>query len=210
MGGKLEKMGLGGLAATNDRALCLGREAGNSGIFLFRPVSFKIGVVAEITAALTDALVLLLFGGVPLFCCFFLLRRVIGILSLESSVGIQSMGLDGWGLLGDGFSAWAFLLLIVYFQQFLGGYLQFAGEFGVFVLFVGKYLLLAGGFPEVCALKYPLFAEEFPPTAKVCPQLGEGFPTLDEEFLALAREFLPLGEEFPLLAEGFIPFAGGD
>jgi len=102
MGGELGKMGLGGLAATDDRALHLGREAGNSGIFLFRPVSFKIGAVAEIAVALTEALVLLLFGGISLFCCFFLLRRVIGILSSESSVGIQSMGVDGWGLLGDG------------------------------------------------------------------------------------------------------------
>lgn len=101
MGGELGKVGLGGLVATDNRALCLGREAGNSDIFLFRSVSFKIGAVAEIATALTEALVLLLFGGVSLLCCFFLLRRMIGILSSESSVGIQSMGMDGWGLFGD-------------------------------------------------------------------------------------------------------------
>lgn len=102
MGGELGEMGLGGLAAMDDRALRLGKEAGNSGIFLFQPVCFEIGVGTEITAALTEALVLLLFGGFSVFFCFFLLRRVIGMLSSESSIGIQSMGVDGWGLLGDG------------------------------------------------------------------------------------------------------------
>jgi len=88
MGGELGRMGLGGLVATDDRALRLGREVGNSDIFIFWPVSFKIGAVAEIAAALTEALVLFLFGGVSIFCCFFLLRRVIGILSSELSVEI--------------------------------------------------------------------------------------------------------------------------
>jgi len=88
MGGELERMGLAGLVTTDDRARRLSREAGNSDIFLFQPVSFKIGEVAEIAAALTEALVLFLFGGVSIFCYFFLLRKVIGILSLVSSVEI--------------------------------------------------------------------------------------------------------------------------
>ena len=85
----------------HDRVLCLGREAGNSNIFLLRLAFFKIGTVAEIVA-LAEALVLLLFGGVLFFCCILCLSRVIGMLSSESSVEILSMGADGSVLLGDG------------------------------------------------------------------------------------------------------------
>jgi len=101
MGGELGRVGLGDLAATDDRVLRFGKEAENSGIFLFRLASFKIGAVAEIAAALIEALVLLLFGGVS-FCCFFHLRRLIGMLSSESSVEILNMGVDGSVLSGDG------------------------------------------------------------------------------------------------------------
>ena len=88
MGGELGKMGLAGLVATDDRARRLGREIGNSIIFLFRPLSFKMGEVSEIATTLTEALALFLFGGVSIFCCFFLLRKVMGVLSSESSVEI--------------------------------------------------------------------------------------------------------------------------
>lgn len=71
MGGELGRMRLEGLVATDDRARRLGREAGNSDIFHFRPVSFKIGAVAEIATALTEALVLFLFGGVSIFVASF-------------------------------------------------------------------------------------------------------------------------------------------
>ena len=102
MGGELGRVWLGDSAITDDRVLCLGREAGNSDIFLFRLAYFKMGAVAEIAAALAEALVLLLFGGVSFFCSIFRLRRVIGMLSSESSIEIPSMGMDGLVLLGDG------------------------------------------------------------------------------------------------------------
>ena len=102
MGGEVEGVWLGDSAIADDRVLCLGREAGNSNIFLFRLAFFKIGTVAEITTALAEALVLLLFGGVSIFLCIFRLSKVIGMLSSESSVEIPSMGMEGLVLLGDG------------------------------------------------------------------------------------------------------------
>jgi len=100
IGGELGRVGLGDLAVIDDRVLRLGKEAENSGI-LFRLTFFKIGAVVEIAAALIEALVLLLFGGVSI-CFFFRLRSLMGMLSSESSVEILSMGVDGSFLLGDG------------------------------------------------------------------------------------------------------------
>ena len=100
MGGELGE--LGDSAATDDRVLCFGREAGNSGVFLFRLAFFRMGTVAGVAGALAETLVLLLFDGVFFSCYLFCLSRVIGILSSESSVEIPSMGIEGLVLLGDG------------------------------------------------------------------------------------------------------------
>ena len=88
MGGELGIMGLVGLTTIDDRVFRLGKELGKLVIFLFRPLSFRMGELSGIAAALTEALVLLLFGGVSVFYCFFLLRKMMGVLSSESSVEI--------------------------------------------------------------------------------------------------------------------------
>lgn len=100
MGGELGE--LGDLAATDDRVLLFGREAGNSGVLLFRLAFFRMGTVARVGGALVETLVLLLFAGVFFSYCLFRLSRVIGILSSESSVEIPSMGMEGLVPLGDG------------------------------------------------------------------------------------------------------------
>lgn len=88
MGGELGIIGIMGSVAADDPVRRRGKEAGKSMIFLLQPLFFRIGELSGITATLTEALVLLLFGWVTAFCCFFLLRKVMGVLSSESSVEI--------------------------------------------------------------------------------------------------------------------------
>lgn len=71
------------------------------------------------------------------------------------------------------FFAWAFMVLISYFQQLLGGFLQFAGDS-----------------LEVFAPGCPLLVENFAQAAGVSPELGEEFPHPDEGFLLLDGDFL--------------------
>ena len=81
-------MGIMGSVATDDPVRRLGRKTGKPMIFLLPPLSFRMGELSAIAASLTEALVLLLFGAVTIFCCFFLLQKMMGVLSSESSVEI--------------------------------------------------------------------------------------------------------------------------
>jgi hypothetical protein len=173
MGGELEE--LGDSTTTDFR---FGREAGNSGVFLFLLAFFKIGTVVGVAGALVETLVLLLFGGVFFSCCIFRLSWVIGILSSESSVEILSMGMEGLVLLGDGVNSGYFCCLFI-----------FSNLQGVFAGVVREYALFAEGFPKGFVQACRPFAEEVLHLAEVCPQLDEEFPLLDEEFPAQAVEF---------------------
>lgn len=73
MSGELGIMGIRGSIVTDDPFRCLGKEAGKSVIFLLLPLFVRIGELSGIVASLSEALVLLLFGGVIVFYCFFLL-----------------------------------------------------------------------------------------------------------------------------------------
>jgi len=71
--------------AANNLVHCQGRELGETVVFLLRGLLLRES--SEIIAAFTEALVLL-FNGVTVFYCFFLLRKVMRVSSSESSVGI--------------------------------------------------------------------------------------------------------------------------
>ena len=59
--------------AIDDLVHRLGKETRKSVVFLLPLLSFKIGELSAIATSLSESLVLLLFGGVTISCCFFLL-----------------------------------------------------------------------------------------------------------------------------------------
>lgn len=93
MGGETEKTGSGNLAA-DDRVILLGIEAEKWGAFLFR-LGFSETVTETEGAATFFAVLVLFLSGGSTFCCFFLLSRLMGILSSDSSVEMLSIGVDG-------------------------------------------------------------------------------------------------------------------